>query len=510
MVKKAKRYFNTSGPNIPEEHYTLKREALIQTGLELVEHRRYFTIWAPRQTGKSTYFRMLAHVLEEKGYEVLHINLENFGSATETSFLQFLSNEFREAFNMQFDVQSFSMFYDQLKRKDDKKRVFIIDEIEGLNSDIFGQFLHTIRNLYHFRAQHFLKSVILVGVRNIVGIVRDNASPFNIADNLEIPYFTNDETSELLHMHEEDTGQAFAPDVKEKISAITANQPGLVNGFAYKLVKDNPTKEIVDYQDYLKAEEWYLTEAIDKNISNIISKASQHRQFVERLLFTEEKTKFKINDESTKFLHSHGLIHKGKDGNVEFWVPIYKKAVHDAFYPYSNGERSRFFHNTDFSSIFYENRRLKFDLLIENYKEYVKRRSFKYFREKDKETGQYKSIKEAALAYSFETYIQTLVQTLEGYSYMEPHTGPGRCDLLINIENNEYVVEFKIYRDSIRFEKGKQQLASYCNSLSINEGIYLVFVPDTVTLPFINDNVENIDNIEIRTYIVRYDEDNQF
>jgi len=44
---KAKRYFNTSGPNIPDEHYTLKREKLIEKGLDLVKRKRYFTIWAP-------------------------------------------------------------------------------------------------------------------------------------------------------------------------------------------------------------------------------------------------------------------------------------------------------------------------------------------------------------------------------------------------------------------------------------------------------------------------------
>jgi len=37
----------------------------------------------------------------------------------------------------------------------------------------------------------------------------NNASPFNIADNLEIPYFTGEETFELLHRHEEETGQLF-------------------------------------------------------------------------------------------------------------------------------------------------------------------------------------------------------------------------------------------------------------------------------------------------------------
>lgn len=509
---KANRYFNTSGPNIPEEHYTLKREKLVEIGIDLVKRNRYFTIWAPRQTGKSTYFMMLAKQLETMGYRVMHTNLENFKSASEQILVEFLANKLEQDTGIRIPLRHpvFSHFYDQLQKITDREIVLIIDEIEGLNDDIFGQFLHTVRNLYHSRHQHSLKSVILVGVSNIVGVVKDNASPFNIADNLEVPYFTDEETAELLHMHEDETGQLFAPEVKEKISAITANQPGLVNGFAYKLVEQNPGKKIIDYDDYLAVEDWYLTEAIDKNISNIINKAGEYRGFVEKLLFTEEKEKFKINDEKIKFLHSHGLIRKDEDGFVEFWVPMYQKAVYDAFYPFSNGESGRFFRNVDFKTLFYRDTRLNFDAIIDNYKAYVKRRSFKYFREKDKDTGEYKSIKEAALAYSFETYIQTLVQALEGKSYLEPHSGLGRCDLIINIESREYVVEFKIFRDIVRFEKGKKQLAAYCRSVGVNEGVYLVFVPNTVTLPAAKEAVETVENIEIRTYIVIYDEEKDF
>ncbi len=54
------RYFNTSGPNKKEKHYTIERTELINRGVELVKDERYFIIWAPRQTGKSTYFRQLA------------------------------------------------------------------------------------------------------------------------------------------------------------------------------------------------------------------------------------------------------------------------------------------------------------------------------------------------------------------------------------------------------------------------------------------------------------------
>ncbi|MCD4817207.1 MAG: hypothetical protein K8S23_00770 [Candidatus Cloacimonetes bacterium] len=83
-----KRYFNTSGPNIESEHYTLKRKNYIEQGISLVDTKRYFTIWAPRQTGKSTYFRQLALELQKKGYNVCHTNIENYKTATVKSLFK--------------------------------------------------------------------------------------------------------------------------------------------------------------------------------------------------------------------------------------------------------------------------------------------------------------------------------------------------------------------------------------------------------------------------------------
>ena len=68
------RSFNTSGPNILAKHYTLPRLDLIEKGKALVNDDRYLTIWAPRQSGKSTYFRMLGDALQTQGYLVCHIN----------------------------------------------------------------------------------------------------------------------------------------------------------------------------------------------------------------------------------------------------------------------------------------------------------------------------------------------------------------------------------------------------------------------------------------------------
>ncbi len=500
------REFNTSGPNIPSQHYTIERYELIKKGISLVEKDRYFTIWAPRQTGKSTYFRQLAIKLTELGYKVAHINFENSKNAPIETFIYQLTSEINFFWKTDFKISNFSQLFYEIEKTKVGKFVLIIDEVEGINAEYFGDFLHSIRRAYHSRERHSLKSVILVGVSNIVGVVSDNASPFNIADNLNVPYFTNAEVLELLGQHEQETGQLFELKVKEKLSEITANQPGLVNGFAKRLVEENEGKTVIAYHDYLEVEDWYIRISIDKNFSNILNKAKIERQFVERLLFTDDKIPFEIDRPSIKHLHTNGLIKDDGEGNVTFWVPFYKKRLFNAFYPYTNGEQREISRTIYAPDYFTEKEELKIEKLIFTYREYVKRRGFQPFREKD-EKGNYHSIKEAALIYSFETFIHAIIHELEGKIYREADTGLGKSDMIINVKKREYLIETKIYTSPGKFSKGRHQLAYYCKSLGLLEGIYLVFCPNHIQYhKTVNEEPQEIDGVTILTYMIEYDE----
>ena len=505
------RRFNTSGPNILSKHYTLPRLDIVKEGILKIHDERYFTIWAPRQTGKSTYFRLLADRLQEEGYKVAHVNFENYKDATMKAFLNEFHERLHTGWAIDFEGKDLQETFSAITRIKDQTFVLIIDEVEGINPAFFGQFLHSIRNVYHIRTEHCLKSVILVGVSNIVGVVQDNASPFNVTDNLNVPYFTNEETLDLLGQHETETGQLFAPSVKAKISEITANQPGLVNGFAGKLVDNNPTKKVIDYADYLIVEDWYLTEAIDKNLSNIINKGQQYRAFIERLLFTEPKIPFQINREEIKFLFVNGIIKKSPEGFVSFWVPLYQKCLHATFYPYMNGEQGRIQENIDISDYFTPEGMLYMPKVIEKYKEYATKRGFRYFLERDKD-GNVISIKEAALMYSFETYINAFLGVVDGTSYIEAHINLGRTDMIISIKGQEAVIESKVYQNITQFQKGKEQVAYYANRMGLNTATYLVFVNSTVTH---KDVIEKSDffkdkNVLVITYLVRYDLETDF
>ena len=509
------RTFNTSGPNIPKEHYTLMRQNLINKGFDLINNKRYFTIWAPRQTGKSTYFRLLATELEKKDYSVVHVNFENYKNASLTSLLYYLSIEVKRNWGVDFSKETeIASFFTSITEIKDKKLVLIIDEVEGINKAYFNDFLHSIRSVYHSREQHGLHSVILVGVANITGIIKDNASPFNIADQLDIPYFTTDETLALYAQHETETGQLFDLEVKKKISEITANQPGLVNGFAKRLVDTNSDKKQITHEDYLNVEQWYLDEAVDKNISNILNKADEHRKFVERLLFTPAKIRYRINDNKIKELHANGLITSYEDPTdnklyVRFWVPLYKKALFDYYYPYTNGEGEYIAENMFIEEYLTENNEINFDKLLDSYKQHINIRSFRHYREKD-EDGNFKSIREAAMIYSFETFISIFLQILGAKSYREAQISLGNTDLIINANGFEYFIETKKYYSPADFKTGKKQIAYYCNRAGIKKGIYIVFIKNTIKSLQIKDDTEMIKDVEVKTYLIRYDEETDF
>ena len=147
--------------------------------------------------------------------------------------------------------------------------------------------------------------------------------------------------------------------------------------------------------------------------------------------------------------------------------------------------------------------------MIENYKIYALRRKFKYFKEKNKR-GQYITLKEATLVYSFETYLNAFLGMVDGKTYIEAHTGIGRTDMIITVNNEEFVVEAKVYRDIVKFRRGKKQLAQYAASLSLPSAIYLVFVESEVTNKTVTEIDEIVDGILIKTHLVPYNLEKDF
>ncbi|HNW47045.1 MAG TPA: ATP-binding protein, partial [Thermotogota bacterium] len=345
------RTFCTEGPVDPKLNYYVPRTALVAEGLKKVKQWRYFTIFAPRQSGKTTYFQFLIEAIkrEKPDWLPVWVSFEAYGDLDLSDFLSSLRDRILRGTELPENaVPDFHNMTDialklrEVAQIQKKEWVIVVDEIEGLkNPKVLNGFLHLIRSIYHEKQEIGLRSVILTGVSNITGIIQDTASPFNIADQIQVPYFTREEVYDLLAQHERETGQLFENPVKEGIYEQTLGQPGLVNALARDLVeKKCPNGEVVGMDAFYLTVDHFTRVYIDKNISNIVSKAKQHTEIMKEILFGKE-VPFNNYDETIKFLYVNGVI-DDCDGACCIPIPLYKKALYTCFKPLFNGEKEHF------------------------------------------------------------------------------------------------------------------------------------------------------------------------
>jgi hypothetical protein len=78
--------------------------------------------------------------------------------------------------------------------------------------------------------------------------------------------------------------------------------------------------------------------------------------------------------------------------------------------------------------------------------------------------------------------------------------------MIIYVQNKEYIFETKNYSGFVQFVDGKKQLAYYAKSAEHEKAYYIVFCPNDVRYhERVNEKTDNIEGIEIITYLIHYD-----
>lgn len=498
------RIFNTSGACVPEEHYTVMRETLVAQGEELVARGRFFTIFAPRQTGKTTYFQLLFRQLSQHGFTPLRISCESLQSIPRTKFYQTLGRRLAYSLLENGLTAEFTLV-DQVDLQEslekihwgDRKLVLVIDEFEETPAEVLSDLLHAFRNIYQYKQHHALHALILVGVSTLAELVVSSASPFNVVDQLHLPYFTLAEVEELIQQYVTESGQPFADEVIKAIYDNTQGQPGLVNALCQHLVEVVATdrSQPVRMTDFYPTLKHFLTERFDKNILNIVQKAKMKQAFMLRILFDSAPIPFTVDNPTIAFLYANGVV-DNVDGMVQVPVPLYSKRLITALRPDANGETKEYVSAYDSFHEYVTEVGLNVHAIIMRYREYVQRRGYHAF-----DTEQ---LKEGAWHYSLDGFINFFIQRLGGDTLVEVPSGRGRTDILILHNQRKYIIETKIFTDAWYFEHGKQQLADYLVSEGIGEGFYVVFTQKhSADDPLFFD--EKIQGKHIRTYLIRTD-----
>lgn len=495
------RYFNTSGPCDPSKHYTVLRPALVAKGEKLVEQGRYFTIFAPRQAGKTTYFQLLLEQLKTQGCIPIWISFEGLKTLPRARFYTALTH-FLQRELAAYGIVNATPIQDQFELQlylgevlsPAQPIVLVIDEFEEVPDEVLSELMHTFRALYQKRQFHKLHSLILVGVSTIAELVLSSASPFNVVDELRIPYFNLDEVQDLVNQYVTETGQPFDAAVIRAIYENTAGQPGLVCALCQHLITEvvSDHSEPVTMTAFHPTIKYFLTERFDKNIINIVQKARTKRDFMLRVLFGHTPIPFSVNEPDIAWLFANGVV-DNVDGYVDVAVPLYSKALITAFRPLINGEADYYVSAYDTFAEYVTERGLNMTALLEKYRDYVHRRGFHAF---DTE-----HLKEGAWHYSLDNFFNFFIERLGGQTFVEVPSGRGRTDILILYRDHKYLIETKVFTDQQYFEQGKQQLADYLATEGLDEGYYVVFSnkhSNTDQLAF----AEAIAGKHIYTYII--------
>jgi hypothetical protein len=213
--QKPKRTFEDSGSVNPEQSYYVPLENVTNTKKQdiktMVDLGRYFSIFAPRQSGKTTVFKRICSELQkDPTYVAIVLSLEDYTNVDKIEFYSLLEMElYEQLLNRLNEVNckkvedvnqflqshhltghlSFRVLFEKLNRIIQQKKIVVfIDEFDGIPGDELENFLTTLRKLYQKYKevkQKALYSIGLIGIRNITKLIVGGVSPFNIADQVK-------------------------------------------------------------------------------------------------------------------------------------------------------------------------------------------------------------------------------------------------------------------------------------------------------------------------------------
>ena len=523
------RTFGTRGPVTPEKHYVVPRTAELADFLRRVKEGHYLVIFAPRQTGKTTFFRRALQVLaaDAPDYFPIELNFEEYVDIPADEFYASVHEDVLKQIERVFHKRgeappevlsrllarqagkvtnniSLRRFFEEFARLLNSQRVvLIIDEFDNIPQAAARGFLHTLRRIYHEDDDKFrcLYSVGIVGVKNITQLNDDRSvSPFNIHDEFHLPNFTCEQVEELLGQYTDEVGQAFAPEVIERLHRQTSGQPVLVNRLAQLLTEemDIPKDTSITTEHFFAAHKRLLGER-NVNLQHLTTNVRRNprfEKFLLRITSQDEGVAFNLYDEAISELTTYGVIKKGADGMCEIANPIYLHCILQAFKPAINGLEDEYYlqgTSNGYGDYLTAAGQIDMPRLLNNFSDFIARAGFRILQvpQKPREyVGQHLLL----------AYLDNFVHQVHGTMHLELPTGRGRLDLMIVHNGRKYIVETKVWGDEGHYEAGKKQLAAYLKLEKAAEGYYVVF--DHRKNPHPRIDTETVDGVRILSYVI--------
>lgn len=509
-MRQIPKFFNTAGPIQPDIHYNV--EPLSRIDLDEIEQliyqRKYFTIHAPRQSGKTSYLLALRDYLNARGEfiavyanveagqamrnqinEVMKAIIETIAAEAHLVLKSELPNDVLRKVVWEENVTGSNMlttFLTELCEALDRPLVLFIDEIDALVGDSLVSVLRQIRAGYANRPAHFPQTIILCGIRDVrdYRIVLSNqdivtgGSAFNIkAESLHLGNFSKEEIRELYMQHTAATGQEFDEACFPLIWEATEGQPWLVNALGYEVtmrMKENRDRSIRIIPEMIYRAQEQIIYRRDTHIDILIDKLREERvrRVIAPILAGDtDADESLMPQDDVQYVADMGLI--TLDNPRRIANAIYKEIIpRELTWTTQSGlvQQSAWYINPDNS--------INMEKLLLDFQQFFRQNADSWIEKFD--------YKESGPQLLLQAFLQRVVNG-GGYIDREYGLGRGRTDLLITKPLTDgyggpfqrIVLELKILRGNIdtTIQKGLEQTTGYMDTCggTINEGHFILF-----------------------------------
>ena len=253
-AKKSLRFFNTTGPCNPEDHYMLPPEQRL-VGAQLQRYIRdklYWVLHAPRQTGKTTFLQSWMREINAGGEAIAcYVSVERCQGVGDASQAMPALYDAIIKYAKDFGVpvpemelgNPFSILDSVLSRwsaiVNPKPLIVLFDEVDVMEGETMISFLRQLRGGFASRGVgQFPVSIALVGMRDLKdyitaskdGVAPNPGSPFNIkTDSAALTNFHKDDVVALFAQRTAENGQQITQEALDYVYEQSKGQPWIVN-----------------------------------------------------------------------------------------------------------------------------------------------------------------------------------------------------------------------------------------------------------------------------------------
>ncbi len=525
------RNFHSYGPVDCEQHFCVERRALVEQGLtQLIGHPQkgghYFTIWAPRQTGKTWLIRQFKQEIPQQygeQFTVFHFSFGNLRGMTDASVTdeKLVPEIFSDLLEYELpdrpQVTTWKDFLYLFAKKGglwDRPLILLIDEADTAPPKLLDLIVGRFRELYLDQQTNWLHGLALVGVRAVLGVDSPRGSPFNIQKSMHVPNLTRDEVEEMYQQYQRESGQSIDPAIVETVYNSTRGQPGLVSWFGELLTdRYNPGPDKAINDDVWKLV-WLKACFVEPNntVMNLIAKARkvEYIGFLTEL-FAQANIPFSFDNLLHNHMYLNGIISTEtvEQANGElveicrFSSPFVQTRIYHALKDdLVNQTRIPLALEVgdDLADVFDPaKKQLDLPALLQRYKEYLvrlKAAGHNPWKEQPRR-GTDLHLTEAVGHFHLYAWLK---EAIGDSSIISPEfpTGNGKVDLLIRAGKRKGVIELKSFRNVTVLRKDQAKAAAYAKSLGRDNITMAIFVPvlDEEVLGKLS-GVEMIDGVEV-------------